>query len=113
MVPCGEFIGFKEFSGGNIFKHPISRAMNSRAFKRIRARVVEKIEECRDCEFRHICGSPCPAEMYARGNMFRKAIFCDYYKEIIKYAFKMIAEDKVRYILRQEALSQMVYEYQF
>jgi len=113
MIPCGEFIGFKEFSGGNIFKHPISRAMDSRAFKKIRSRVVERIDECRECEFRHICGSPCPAEMYARGDMYRKAVFCDYYKEMIRYAFKMIAEDRVKYLLRQDAFNQMVYEYRF
>jgi len=113
MVPCGEFIGFKEFSGGNIFKTSIAKAMNSKPFKEIRARVVEKIDECNTCNFRHICGSPCPAEMYARGNMYRKAEFCEFYKEIIRYAFKMIAEDKVKYLLRKEAMKQMVYEYQY
>lgn len=83
MIPCGEFIGFKEFSGGNIFKTSISKAMNSEPFKEIRTRIVEKIEECDTCDFRHICGSPCPAEMYARGNMYQKAEFCESYKEIL------------------------------
>ncbi len=113
MVPCGEFIGFKEFSGGNIFKTSISKAMNSVPFKRIRARAVENIDECNTCDFRHICGSPCPAEMYARGNMYRKAEFCEFYKEIIKYAFKLIAEDKVRYVLREGSMQQMQYEYNY
>jgi uncharacterized protein len=58
MVPCGEFIGFKEFSGGNIFKTSIEKAMNSKPFKEIRSRMVEKIDECDICGFRHICGSP-------------------------------------------------------
>ncbi len=113
MVPCGEFIGFKEFSGGNIFRTSIAKAMNSRPFKRIRSRMVENIDECSTCDFRHICGSPCPAEMYARGDINRKAVFCDFYKEIIKYAFKMIAENKVQYLLREDALDQMVYEYRY
>lgn len=113
MVPCGEFIGFKEFSGGNIYKTSITKAMNSKPFKEIRSRMVENIEECDVCDFRHICGSPCPAEMYARGNINKKAIFCDFYKEIIRYAFKMIAEDKVNYLLRSDSLDQMVYEYQY
>jgi uncharacterized protein len=113
MVPCGEFIGMKEFSGGNIFKSSIEKAMNSRAFKKVRARMVEKIEECDVCDFRHICGSPCPAEMHSRGDMYQKAVFCDFYKEIIRYAFKMIAEDKVRYLLRSDSLDQMRYEYQY
>lgn len=113
MVPCGEFISMKEFSGGNIFKTSIAAAMNSKPFKEIRSRVVEKIDECDTCDFRHICGSPCPAEMHARGNMYNKAAFCDFYKETIKHAFKMIAEDKVKYLLREGSLGQMQYEYQF
>ena len=113
MVPCGEFIGFKEFSGGNIFKTTIDKAMTSKPFKTIRERVVEKIEECDTCDFRHLCGSPCPAEMHARGDLYRKAEFCEFYKEIIRHAFKMIAEDKVDYLLRKDAMDQMSYEYKF
>lgn len=113
MVPCGEFIGMKEFSGGNIFRSSIEKAMNSAAFRKVRSRMVEKIEECDVCDFRHICGSPCPAEMHARGNMYQKAVFCDFYKEIIRYAFKMIAEDKVKYLLRTDALGQMEMEFQY
>ena len=113
MVPCGEFISFKEFSGGNIFKTSIEKVMNSKPFKTIRARTVEKIDECSACDFRHICGSPCPAEMYARGNMYRKAEFCEFYKEMIRYAFKLISEDKVPYLLREGSLQQMQYEYRY
>ena len=113
MVPCGEFIGMKEFSGGNIFRSSIEKAMNSKPFKKIRERVVENIDECSTCDFRHICGSPCPAEMHSRGNINKKAVFCDFYKEMIIHAFKMIAEDNVKYLLRDDALDQMVYEYQY
>ena len=113
MVPCGEFISFKEFSGGNIFKTSIEKALNSKPFKTIRARTVENIDECSACDFRHICGSPCPAEMYARGNMYRKAEFCEFYKEMIRYAFKLISEDKVPYLLREGSLQQMQYEYRY
>jgi uncharacterized protein len=113
MVPCGEFIGMKEFSGGNIFKTSIAKAMESKPFNTIRARMVENIDECSTCDFRHICGSPCPAEMHARGNINKKAVFCDFYKEIIVHAFKMIAEDNVKYLLRDDSLDQMVMEYQY
>lgn len=113
MVPCGEFIGFKEFSCSNIFKTSISEAMNSKPFKEIRKRIVEKIDKCNTCDFRNICGAPCPAELYARGNMYQPAVFCEFYKEIIKYAFKLIAEDKAKYLLRKGSLEQMQYEYQY
>lgn len=111
MIPCGEFIGLKEFSGGNIFKDSITKAMNSGAFKRIRERTVEKIKECDACSFRNICGAPCPAEMHSLGNMYKKAVFCDFYKEIIKYAFKMVAEDKVKYLLRDSSSNKLEYAY--
>ena len=111
MVPCGEFIGLKGFSGGNIFRDGIVKAMGSKPFNKIRARVVEDIEECSICELRNICGSPCPAELHARGNMHQKAIFCEFYKEVIKYAFKVIAEDKLRFVLRDEPLNNLNYRY--
>ncbi len=112
MIPCGEFIGLKGFSGGNVFNTTISRAMQSRPFKEIRSRIVEKISECDICTFRNICGAPCSAELYSLGNMYEKAVFCEFYKEIIQYAFKLIAEGKEKYILRQDSLKNLQYEYQ-
>ncbi len=121
MIPCGEFIGLKGFSAGNIFsakggsaysgKTEIEQAMQSRAFRRIRSRTVEKISECNVCTFRNICGAPCPAELHALGNMNKKAIFCEFYKEIIKYAFKLISEGKEKYCFRKDALNTLTYEY--
>ncbi|MEK6591077.1 MAG: peptide-modifying radical SAM enzyme CbpB [Nitrospinota bacterium] len=113
MIPCGEFIGLKEFSGGNIFETSISRAMRSRPFREVRERFVEKIDECSICDYRNICGSPCPAELYARGNMYQPSVFCEFYKEIIKYAFRLIAEDKVKYLLREDAMKQLKYRYKY
>jgi len=113
MLPCGEFTGYREFSGGNIFKTTIQKALNSHPFKKTQTRVVERIKDCAICNFRHICGSPCPAEMYGRGNLYRKAEFCEFYKEMIKYAFKCIAEDKVKYLLRKDSINQMVMEYKY
>lgn len=111
MIPCGEFIGIEGFSGGNIFDTTISKAMQSKPFKKIRARIVEKIDECDVCDFRNICGAPCPAELHSFGDMYQPSIFCEFYKEIIRYAFKLIAEDKSKYLLREESLKNLEYEY--
>ncbi|MDP2938854.1 MAG: peptide-modifying radical SAM enzyme CbpB [Candidatus Omnitrophota bacterium] len=111
MIPCGEFIGLEGFSGGSIFKQSISTAMRSKAFKKVRDRAVEKIQECKACNLRNICGAPCPAELHSLGTMYQKSIFCDFYKEIIKYAFTLIAQDKIRYILRKDAIGHLNYEY--
>lgn len=111
MIPCGEFIGLKGFQGGNIFKDSIEQAMKSDAFKKIRSRVVENIAECRVCSFRNICGAPCPAELHALGSMRKKAVFCEFYKEIINYALKLIAEGKEKYLLRQNGFTNLNYQY--
>lgn len=111
MIPCGEFIGLKGFSGGNIFKNSLYSAMKSEAFKEVRARHVEKIEECDVCDFRNICGAPCPAELHSNGNMYQKSVFCNFYKEMIEYALKLIAEDKVKYLLRNESSMNLKYAY--
>lgn len=111
MIPCGEFIGLKKFSGGNIFKDSITSAMQSWQFKQIRSRFVEKIPVCNTCLFRNICGAPCPAELYSLGNMYKKAVFCEFYKEIIAYAYKLIAAGKEKYCFRANGLDSLVYEY--
>ncbi len=133
MIPCGEFIGLKGFSGGNIFQTGIKEAMESGPFKNIRQRFVEKISECKICIFRNICGAPCPAELYSLANMYpvrsphqrydsrqrrltsngmyRPAVFCKFYKQIIEYGFKLIAEGKEKYCLRADGLSNLKYEY--
>ncbi len=111
MIPCGEFIGLKGFSGGNIFKDRIQKAMQSEAFKKVRARFVEKIKECDICDFRNICGAPCPAELHSRGNMYQKAVFCDFYKNIIKYAFELIGKGEIDCFLRDGFSNNFEYEY--
>lgn len=111
MMPCGEFSGRKEFYGGNIFKDNIASVMRSRPFQKVRGRYVENIPECADCDLRNICGAPCPAELSSLGNMRQKSIFCEFYKAVIGYAFKVIAEGKTRLVLRDEALDNLKFEY--
>ncbi|MBI4335612.1 MAG: peptide-modifying radical SAM enzyme CbpB [Candidatus Omnitrophica bacterium] len=115
MIPCGEFIGLKGFSGGNIFSAAasIEGALQSRPFKKIRARVVEKIDECRICIFRNICGAPCPAELHSLGGMRKPSVFCEFYKEVITHAFKLISKGQERYCLRREAMDNLEYAYRF
>lgn len=111
IVPCGEFIGIKEFSAGNIFKTSISQAMSSKPFRKIRGRTVEKIKECADCRLRNMCGAPCPAELHSMGNMYQRSVFCEFYKSVIMHAFKMIKENKIGYLLRAASLENLKYRY--
>lgn len=113
MIPCGEFVGLKEFSGGNIFRNSIASAMGSSSFRKIRGRVVEDIKECDVCVLRNICGAPCPAELYAyKGRMDKKSVFCRFYKKTIAYAFKLIADEKYSEFIKSEVLKGLEYEYE-
>ncbi len=112
MVPCGEFQGLAGFSGGNIFRHSIEDAVDSAPFQQVRERIVERIEGCRDCALRHICGAPCPAEAQGmHGDMYKASPYCEFYKGIIKLAFEMIAEGKINLLLRQGALKSLQVDY--
>ncbi len=111
-IPCGEFIGLKEFYGGNIFNTPIKKAVFSPAFKKIRERIAEKIAECETCLYRNICGAPCPAETYSLSkNLYIKSPYCEFYKKIINYAFKLIAGDEIEYFFHKDAAKDIKYEY--
>lgn len=112
MVPCGEFQGLAGFSGGNIFRDSIEGAVASAPFQRVRGRIVERIEECRDCAIRHICGAPCPAEAQGlRGDMLQPSPYCEFYKGIVGLAFQLLAEGKIRHLLREAALKDLQVDY--
>ena len=93
--PCSEFIGIPAYRGGNIFKDPIHKIMESAPFQKVTKRVVEKIDPCSRCAIRHFCGSPCPAEAdQMHGGMDKTGAFCEFYEEQVRYAFRLIADGK-------------------
>lgn len=93
VSPCSEFIGLKEFKGGNIFNDRIGDILESPPFRDVTNRSIENIEYCRTCAIRHFCGSPCPAEAYTlNGTLQSQGAFCRFYEEQVRYAFRVIAE---------------------
>ncbi|MDP3791989.1 MAG: peptide-modifying radical SAM enzyme CbpB [Candidatus Omnitrophota bacterium] len=95
MFPCSEFIGIKKFMGGNIFRDNVRNVLKTAPFKSVTGRRVEDIEPCSRCAIRHFCGSPCPAEAWAiNGSMASRGAFCGLYEEQVKYAFRLIADNK-------------------
>ena len=112
MIPCGEFQGLSGFSGANIFRDSIETAVESPPFQQVRDRIVERIEGCRDCALRHICGAPCPAAAQGmHGDMLKASPYCEFYKGIAKLAFELIAEGKINLLLRQGALKSLQVDY--
>jgi uncharacterized protein len=96
LFPCSEFIGLQDFCGGNLFREDISDVLESPAFRLVTGRRIEDIDPCRHCAIRHFCGAPCPAEAHqVNGSMQRTGAFCEFYEEQVRYAFRLIADEKV------------------
>lgn len=95
LYPCSEFIGLPRFNGGNLLLDGVEAALASPAFRMVTTRDVDKFSPCGDCAIRHFCGSPCPAEAFEmNGGMERVGAFCDFYKEQVNYALRLIADGK-------------------
>jgi len=107
IYPCGEFIGMDEF------RVPLSEVENLHShFNSVRERIVENIEECRDCSFRNICGNPCPAEIYSEhGTMLEKSYYCEFYKRMIEHALRVIRRGDTESVVRLKSLRK-IYEIQ-
>ena len=70
--------------------------LQSEPFQLVTGRKVEDIDPCRHCAIRHFCGSPCPAEAHEmNGGMQNVGAFCEFYEEQVRYAFRLIADEKV------------------
>ncbi|MDK2796053.1 MAG: uncharacterized protein PWQ58_1252 [Archaeoglobaceae archaeon] len=108
VFPCSEFIGLEDFRQPlSILKDP---EKIKTSFANLKGRRVECIDDCRECAFRNICGSPCPAEVYAeKGSLIQKSPYCDFYKKVIEHAFKVIRRGDLGSVLRLERLRK-VYE---
>lgn len=96
LFPCSEFIGLDQFRGGNLFRDEIPAVLESEPFKLVTGRKVEDIDPCCRCAIRHFCGAPCPAEAHeTNGSMCQVGAFCEFYEEQVRYAFRLIADEKV------------------
>lgn len=106
--PCGEFIGMEDFIGGNIFTDSIESIVSSKNLLKVTRRSVDNIPECKTCTFKNMCGSPCPAEMYATDpNMLQKSYYCEFYKQIAIHAFKVIARKDIEHVVKTAALTEL------
>ena len=95
LYPCSEFIGLPRFNGGNLLADGVEAALESAAFRSVTSRDVDTFSPCGECTIRHFCGSPCPAEAHEmNGGMQQTGAFCEFYKEQINYALRLIADGK-------------------
>lgn len=96
LYPCSEFIGLPRFNGGSLLAPGgIEAALASEAFTKVVSRNVDEFSPCCDCAIRHFCGSPCPAEAHEmNGSLQKTGAFCEFYKEQVNYALRLIADNK-------------------
>jgi uncharacterized protein len=95
VFPCSEFLGLPEFSGGNLFRDKVDDILTTAPFKLVTGRKVEEIDPCSRCAVRHFCGSPCPAEAHEmNGGMQQRGAFCELYEDQVRYAMRLIADDR-------------------
>jgi uncharacterized protein len=95
VFPCSEFIGLPAFNGGNLFRDDINDILKTPPFALVTGRKVEDIDPCCRCAVRHFCGSPCPAEAFEmNGGMDRTGAFCELYEDQVRYAMRLIADDR-------------------
>jgi uncharacterized protein len=100
VAPCSEFLGLPEFHGGNLFQDSVKDLLATPAFKQVTTRMVEHLDPCKRCAVRHVCGAPCPAEVYAfNGHLNAPAPLCDFYAAQARYAFKVIADGRLDALL--------------
>jgi uncharacterized protein len=96
VAPCSEFLGLKEFHGGNLLAQPVAELLDTPPFRQVKSRVVEDIEPCKRCAVRHFCGAPCPAEVYAiNGHLLTPPPYCRFYAAQARYAFQVIAQGRL------------------
>lgn len=107
-TPCGEFIPITSSRAESIIDNSFESVLSSKPFKEVRARAVESIKECAQCLYRNICGAPCPGEIHETdGTMFAPSAYCEFYTKMIDYAFELIAEGHMKYLVRDEISSGM------
>ncbi len=95
LFPCSEFIGLPKFKGGNLFSAGLATCFDTEAFRSVTERRIEEIDECGSCPIRHFCGAPCPAEAHElNGAVNKRGAFCDFYKDQVRYVFRLIADGK-------------------
>ena len=96
LYPCSEFIGLPGFNAGQLLADDgIETALTSPAFATVTGRNVDTFSPCGQCTIRHFCGSPCPAEAHEmNGSTASAGAFCEFYREQVNYALRLIADRK-------------------
>lgn len=80
VFPC-PILHHENFKVGNITEKSFVEIYNSPELEKFKFHTVNKIEGCRDCDFKLICGGSCQARNFCEtGNLDKVGNFCEYDK---------------------------------
>ena len=82
VYPC-QLLHYPEFLLGNVHEQPLSELYRtSDVVRRCAGMTVDRIEGCRDCFLRYVCGGACRARAYHEcGDIMTSGSFCEYERE--------------------------------
>jgi len=66
VYPCNQALTIPEFRLGHIGQHSLDEILDSPVARQLRARTVDNIAECRACQYRGWCQSPCPVSAWTK-----------------------------------------------
>jgi len=97
IFPCDRYRDKDCLNLGNVRNAPAmeSLASGNKIVKKLSHRLTEKIELCRECDFKRLCEGGCTYETYYHsGKINVPHPWCSYFKEIYQELFKAISKDK-------------------
>jgi len=92
VYPCDRYIGEGEMVLGNLNDKSLSEILNGNPLlERILARRVDRVERCRMCDWRWVCGGDCPARVYLQnGTIDSAGVQCDSIRRITQDMIVML-----------------------
>lgn len=90
IYPCEEMVAYKKFKIGNIFQREnlANIILESESYQMLNTRLVDNLNGCRICPWRHFCGGGCPSKITASGESLE---YGDYYCKFLKIVLEEFA----------------------
>lgn len=90
VYPC-HMLHYDQFAAGNIKKAPIRKLLEAPSMLLCRDLTVDRLEDCRECEVRYLCGGACRARSFhATGKIDAADDFCSYeYRAFLEGIFRV------------------------
>ena len=83
VYPC-QLLHYDDFKLGNLKKSSFEAIYNSARAEKFKRHTVDKIEGCRDCDLKFLCGGSCQARHFSEtGSLDVAGDFCEYERKAI------------------------------